>query len=140
LWHLEESDETHCVLIRVMRNSSGQGYYHLVESYRDASKVRWRTLLSVGGVGDGKLEELAAAIAKHTNRRRVIVRVAEDERRTTTCRPRITHDSATVERPSLLGSGFVHRRRGARLPEVDRTVERERRRHTISVEIAVAFG
>ncbi len=55
------------MFIRVTRNSTGQGYYHLVESYRDGGKVRQRTLLSLGRVGDGKLEELAAAIAKHTD-------------------------------------------------------------------------
>lgn len=55
------------MFIRVTRNSSGQGYYHLVQSYRDAGKVRQRTLLSLGRVGDGKIEELAAAIAKHTD-------------------------------------------------------------------------
>lgn len=55
------------MFIRVTRNAKGQGYYHLVESYRDEGKVRQRTLLSLGRVGDGKLEELAAAIAKHTD-------------------------------------------------------------------------
>ena len=37
----------------------------MVESYRDGSKVKQRTLLSLGNVKDGKLEELAEAISKH---------------------------------------------------------------------------
>jgi transposase len=54
------------VFIRTTRNAAGQQYHHLVESYRDEGKVRQRTLLSLGRVEDGKLQELAAAIAKHT--------------------------------------------------------------------------
>jgi hypothetical protein len=59
-------DETPSVFIRTTRNASGQAYYHLVESYRDEGTVRQRTLLSLGRVEDGQLEQLAAAIAKHT--------------------------------------------------------------------------
>ena len=55
------------MFIRVTRNSAGQAYYHLVESYRDEGKVKQRTLLSLGRVEDGKLDELAQAIAKHTD-------------------------------------------------------------------------
>ncbi len=54
------------MFIRTTRNAAGQAYYHLVESYRDEGKVRQRTLLSLGRVEDGKLQELASAIAKHT--------------------------------------------------------------------------
>jgi Transposase DDE domain len=55
------------VFIRTTRNSAGQAYYHLVESYRSDGKVKQRTLLSLGRVEDGKLEKLAEAIAKHTD-------------------------------------------------------------------------
>lgn len=51
--------------IRVTKNSAGQAYYHLVESYRAEGKVRQRTLLSLGRVEEGKLEALAGAIGKH---------------------------------------------------------------------------
>jgi transposase len=57
----------HHVFIRTTRNSTGQAYYHLVESYREDGKVRQRTLLSLGRVEDGKLEALAEAISKHTD-------------------------------------------------------------------------
>jgi Transposase DDE domain len=55
------------VFIRTTRNSAGQAYYHLVESFRDEGKVKQRTLLSLGRVEDGKLEALAEAISKHTD-------------------------------------------------------------------------
>jgi len=51
--------------IRVTKNQRGESYYHLVESYREGSKVKQRTLLSLGNVKEGKLEELAEAISKH---------------------------------------------------------------------------
>lgn len=53
--------------IKVTKNQKGEAYHHLVESYREGGKVRQRTLLSLGRVEDGKLEELAVAIAKHTD-------------------------------------------------------------------------
>jgi transposase len=53
------------MFIRTTRNAAGQAYYHLVESYRVDGKVRQRTLLSLGRVEDGKLDELAQAIARH---------------------------------------------------------------------------
>lgn len=46
----------------------GTAYYHLVESYRDPGKVKQRILLSLGRVEDGKLEQLAEAISKHTDK------------------------------------------------------------------------
>ena len=49
-----------------MRNAAGQTYYYLVESFREGGKVRQRKLLALGQMEDGKLEELAQAIAKHT--------------------------------------------------------------------------
>ena len=51
--------------IRVTKNQRGEAYYHLVESYREEGKVKQRTLLSLGNVKDGKLEQLADAISKH---------------------------------------------------------------------------
>lgn len=53
------------VYIRITRNTAGQKYYHLVESYRDGKKVRQRVLLSLGKVGENRLDELAAAISRH---------------------------------------------------------------------------
>ena len=55
------------MFIRVTCNAAGQAYYHLVESYRNDGKVKQRTLLSLGRVEDGKLEQLAQAVAKHTD-------------------------------------------------------------------------
>ena len=54
--------------IRTTTNGKGVAYYHLVESYRDHGKVKQRTLLSLGKVEDGKLEQLAEAISKHTDK------------------------------------------------------------------------
>ncbi len=51
--------------IRTTKNTAGQTYYHLVESYRVDGKVKQRTLLSLGRVEDGKLDKLAHAIGKH---------------------------------------------------------------------------
>lgn len=51
--------------IKITSNKQGQSYYHLVESYRDQGKVRQRTLLSLGKVGEDRLDELITAIAKH---------------------------------------------------------------------------
>ncbi len=51
--------------IRITKNKNGDAYYHLVESYREGGKVKQRTLLSLGKVEDGKLEQLSHAISKH---------------------------------------------------------------------------
>jgi len=48
--------------IRITRNQKGDGYYHLVESYRSEGKVKQRTLLSLGRIEEGRLEQLAEAI------------------------------------------------------------------------------
>lgn len=53
------------MFIKVTKNPAGQAYYHLVETYRDGGKVRQRMLLSLGRVGEDRLEELAAAISQH---------------------------------------------------------------------------
>jgi transposase len=55
------------VFVRTTRNSVGQAYYHLVESYREDGKVKQRTLLSLGRAEEGKLQALAEAIGKHTD-------------------------------------------------------------------------
>jgi len=54
--------------IRVTKNSRGNAYYHLVESFRHDGKVRQRVLLSLGRVEEGKLEKLAEAVSKHLDR------------------------------------------------------------------------
>jgi transposase len=54
--------------VKITKNSAGQAYYHLVESYWSEGRSRQRTLISLGRVGEGgeeKLDELAAAISKH---------------------------------------------------------------------------
>lgn len=53
------------MFIKVTKNNRGDAYYHLVESYRDNGKVKHRTLLSLGRVEEGKLDQLANAISKH---------------------------------------------------------------------------
>ena len=54
------------MFIKVTKNSAGQRYYHLVESYWQDGSSKQRTLLSLGKVKDGKLEALAHALAKQT--------------------------------------------------------------------------
>src|SRR5210317_1800939 len=53
--------------IKVTKNKNGQAYYHLVESYWDknSKRSRQRTLLALGRVDEGKLDELVAAISRH---------------------------------------------------------------------------
>ena len=54
--------------IRITKNSRGEAYYHLVESFRRDGKVRQRVLLSLGRVEEGKLQKLAEAVSKHLDR------------------------------------------------------------------------
>jgi transposase len=56
------------MFIKTTRNKNGTGYYHLVESYRQDGKVKQRTLMSLGRVEDGKLDQLAEAISKHSEK------------------------------------------------------------------------
>ena len=56
---------TGVVYIKITKNSQGQGYYHLVESHRVNGKPKQRTLLSLGKVGEDRLEELLSAISRH---------------------------------------------------------------------------
>src|SRR5690349_12656906 len=53
------------MFIKITKNRKGQGYYHLVESYRDQGKTKQRTLLSLGKVGEDGLEKLISAIGKY---------------------------------------------------------------------------
>jgi hypothetical protein len=53
------------MFIKITKNKKGQAYYHLVESYRNQGKVKQRTLLSLGKVGEDGLDKLVAAIGKH---------------------------------------------------------------------------
>jgi len=55
----------HVMFIRITTNRKGQAYYHLVESYRDQGKVRQRILLSLGKVGEDRLDDLISAISRH---------------------------------------------------------------------------
>ena len=55
------------MFIRKIKNSKGTTYLHLVESYREGKKVKHRTLLPLGKAGDGQLENLTEAIARHQN-------------------------------------------------------------------------
>ncbi len=55
----------HVMFIRITTNRKGQGYYHLVESYRDQGKVKQRILLSLGKVGEDRFDDLIAAIGRH---------------------------------------------------------------------------
>src|SRR5690625_4954143 len=51
--------------IKITKNQKGQSYYHLVESYRDKGKVRQRTLLSLGKVGEDRIDDLLTAVSRH---------------------------------------------------------------------------
>ena len=51
--------------IRITKNSKGEGYYHLLESYWEDGQCKKRMLLSLGKVGEDKLDNLAQAISKH---------------------------------------------------------------------------
>lgn len=56
------------MFIKTTKNSKGTAYYHLVESYRQDGKIKQRTLMSLGRVEDGKLDQLAEAISKHSEK------------------------------------------------------------------------
>ena len=51
--------------IKTTKNQAGQAYYHLVESYRVSGKPRQRTLLSLGRVGEDRIDELLGAVQRH---------------------------------------------------------------------------
>jgi len=55
------------MFIRVTKNTKGQAYYHIVESYREGEKVRQRILLSLGKAEDGGLENLMESAARHVD-------------------------------------------------------------------------
>lgn len=56
------------MFIKTTKNKKGTAYYHLVESFRQDGKVKQRTLMSLGRVEDGKLDQLAEAISKHSEK------------------------------------------------------------------------
>lgn len=56
------------MFIKTTKNKNGTAYYHLVESFRQDGKVKQRTLMSLGRVEDGKLDQLAEAISKHSDK------------------------------------------------------------------------
>jgi transposase len=56
------------MFIKTTKNKKGTAYYHLVESFREDGKVKQRTLMSLGRVEDGKLDQLADAISKHSDK------------------------------------------------------------------------
>ncbi|HCU24597.1 MAG TPA: IS1634 family transposase, partial [Deltaproteobacteria bacterium] len=51
--------------VKVTKNSAGQTYYHLVESYWEGGKSRQRLMLPLGRAGADRMEEVIAAIARH---------------------------------------------------------------------------
>jgi transposase len=53
------------MFIKITKNPAGQAYYHLIETYRDQGKVKQRTLLSLGKVGEDRIDQLAHAISRH---------------------------------------------------------------------------
>lgn len=53
------------MFIKITKNSKGQGYYHLVESYREDGQKKQRTLLSLGKVGEDRIDNLITAISRH---------------------------------------------------------------------------
>jgi len=53
------------MFVKTTRNSKGQAYFHLVESYRDDGKVKQRVLLSLGREDENKIQDLAAALSRH---------------------------------------------------------------------------
>ena len=54
------------MFLKITKNSSGQSYHQVVESYRnDEGKVRQRILLSLGRVEEGKADLLLEALTRH---------------------------------------------------------------------------
>lgn len=68
MWLNLVKNNTAAMFIKTTRNKNGTAYYHLVESYRQDGKVKQRTLMSLGRVEDGKLDQLAEAISKHSEK------------------------------------------------------------------------
>jgi transposase len=68
MWLNLVKNNSKSMFIKTTRNKNGTAYYHLVESYRQDGKVKQRTLMSLGRVEDGKLDQLAEAISKHSKK------------------------------------------------------------------------
>ena len=60
--------------IRTVRNSKGQAYYQLVESFRENGQVKKRILMSLGKVENHRIDELSLVIARHRNQLTAIQR------------------------------------------------------------------
>jgi transposase len=58
-------DETLLMFIKRTKNSSGQSYLHLVESYRDQGRIKQRVLLSLGREEDNRIDNLVEALSKY---------------------------------------------------------------------------
>lgn len=53
------------MFIKKTKNSRGQAYYHIAESYWKDGKSRHRTLMSLGRAKDARLEDLLKLISRH---------------------------------------------------------------------------
>jgi transposase len=53
------------MFVKTTKNSAGQKYYHLVESYWEGGRSRQRTLMSLGRAGEDRMDDVVAAISKH---------------------------------------------------------------------------
>jgi transposase len=53
------------MFVRTTKNSAGQAYYHLVESYWEEGKSKHRTLLSLGRVDNDCMDQVVEAIGRH---------------------------------------------------------------------------
>lgn len=51
--------------LRTVKNSSGQAYHQLMESFRQDGQVKKRILLSLGKVEEGKLQQLTEVLRRH---------------------------------------------------------------------------
>jgi hypothetical protein len=50
--------------IKITKNTKGQSYYHLVESYRHNGKIKQRILMSLGKVDDNRIQETIEVLQK----------------------------------------------------------------------------
>ena len=53
------------MFIKKTKNSRGQTYYHIAESYWKDGKSKHRTLMSLGRAKDARLEDLFKLISRH---------------------------------------------------------------------------
>ena len=62
--------------VRTVRNSKGQAYYQLVESFRQNGQVKKRVLMSLGKAENHKIDDVLGAIARHRNQLTAIHKAA----------------------------------------------------------------